>query len=155
MANHGGNLLGSGAYKDNIKKERQSHKGYYELAFVEAFNSMTEKDIDIRQGYAKDLISQYLSVPEEYITFRKKSEKKTLISIDEVFYVRVGTDTVGKLSIRVQQLFKDASMTFIFQEKALRPKNHKKPTGMQGFTNKTRADKRIRDRRGRKGKKTL
>ena len=155
MANQGGNLLGSGGNKDNIKKERKSHKGYYELAFVEGFSNMSDKDVDIRQEYGRDLISKYLNVPEDYITFRKKSSKNTMISVDEVFYVKVGTDTVGKLSIRVQKLFKEASLTFVFQEKAIRPKNHKKPTGMQGFTKKSKAEKRKTDRKGRKGKKRL
>lgn len=153
MGNLDGNLYGLGGYKNNTQKEWESRKGYYRLAFVESFNKMTDRDIDIRQEYAKDLIATYARVPKDMVVFRKKSSKTSLVSLDEVFYVKLGKSTVGKISIRVQRTFKEATLSFIFQEKRIRDvaKNHEK--GIRGYAGKSKSDKRQANRRNRKNKK--
>lgn len=124
MANQYGNPYGgsksSAKKKDIIKKQRQTNLGYYRLGIVETYNKMTSRDIDIRQEYAKDLIGRYIGAPKDLITFRKKSTTQTALSLDEVFYVKIGKETVGKVSIRVQRLFSSSNLTFIYQEKNLR-----------------------------------
>jgi len=153
MGNLNGNLYGLGSYKNNVSKEWQSKKGYYKLAFVETFNKMTERDIEIRQEYAKDLIATYIGVPKSMVTFRKRSTKTTIASLDEVFYVKVGKITVGKLSIRVQRTFSQTSLNLIFQEKRIRDvaTSHKK--GLRSYGGQTKSDKRQANRSSRKGKK--
>lgn len=155
MGNLNGNLYGMGHYKDNVKKEWESNKGYYRLAFVETYNKMTTRDVEIRQEYAKDLISIYARVPKDMIVFRKKSSKTSLTSLDEVFYVKIGKSTVGKMSIRVQRTFREATLAFVFQEKRIRDIDSPKTRGMKGFKSKTKAQKRKGNRNNRKGKKKL
>ena len=127
MGNSKGNLqaLGKGS-SNQIKKERQTNKGHYKLAFIEPFSGVTNRDVEIKQEYAKDLISKYVGYPKDMIKFRKKSAKQTVLSLDEVFYVKIGLETVGKVSIRVQRTFKANNMTIIYQEKKLRAP--RKPT---------------------------
>src|SRR5699024_8398407 len=88
-----------------VKKQRQSYRGYYKLGFVEPYNGVSERDVEIRQEYAKDLISKYTGIPKNMIQFRKKSTNQTIVSLDEVFYVKTGKEILGKMSIRVQRMF--------------------------------------------------
>jgi len=153
MGNLDGNLYGLGGYKDNVSKEWESKKGYYKLAFVESFDKMTDRDVDIRQEYAKDLIATYVKVPKSMVVFRKKSSTTSLASLDEVFYVKIGKSTVGKISIRVQRTFTQTTLSFVFQEKSIRDVASKHKKGMRTFGGKSKADTRQANRRNRKGKK--
>lgn len=156
MSNLDGNLYGLGHYKDNRRKEWESNKGYYKLAFVETFDKMTERDIEVRQEYAKDLISTYMKVPKDLVSFRKKSSKTGIASLDEVFYVKVGTNTVGKISIRIQRTFKEATLGIVYQEKRIRD-TYTAPAvrGHKGYTGRSKSDVRQANRRNRKGNKKL
>ncbi len=155
MGNLNGNLYGLGKYNNNTQKEWESRKGYYRLAFVESYNKMTTRDVEIRQEYAKDLIANYAKVPKDMVVFRKKSSKTSIVSLDEVFYVRIGKSTVGKISIRVQRTFSEATLSFIFQEKRIRDvaKTHEK--GLRGYNGISKAKKRQANRGNRKNKKKL
>lgn len=155
MSNINGNLLGLGGSKNNRAKQRKSHKGYYKLAFVEPYERMTERDVELRQEYAKDLIGKYTGLPKDLIQFRKKSSKQTIVSLDEVFYVKTGKEPIGKLSIRVQRLFKSVSLTIIYQEKRLSDDSTYSRDAQGSFKRKSRSAKRKTSRKRKKDTRKL
>jgi len=125
--------------KDAYKRSRQSTKGNYRIAFTELFEKVTERDLSLKHTYAKDLLSNYLKVPVDMITLKvKRKPQQTLTSVDEVFYVKVGSDIYGKVSIRVQRVLRGNMLIFIFQEKkaALKPptKSYSRKTGFKKKT---------------------
>lgn len=155
MANKNGNLFGMGSYGDNVKKEWESYKGYYVLAFTEAFDGITEKDVGIRLEYGTDLISRYLGVKKDLVYYRKKSSKTTKVSLDEVYYVKLGSASVGKLSIRVQRTFRGINLLFLYQEKRIRDAKKGDRGRNRSNHKKTKAQKAETQRDNRKNKKTL
>ena len=130
MGNRFGNLQGSGggskSSAEAYKKRRKSEHGYYKLAFVENYAKITERDIELRLEYAKDAVGRFMGVPKQMVTFRKKSTKQTTVSLDEILYVKVGVDTVGKISIRVLRAFSYSNMDIIFQVKRLQDRSDTK-----------------------------
>jgi hypothetical protein len=110
---------------DAYKKARQSTKGHYRVEFTRTYEDMTDRDIDLRKVYGKDLVASNVGVPTDMITLvsKKKTGEQTLTSLDEVFYVKVGKDNYGKLSIRTQRLRKSSMLIFVFQVKknAIKP----------------------------------
>ncbi|ALA07712.1 hypothetical protein PBC6_120 [Bacillus phage PBC6] len=132
------NINSNGA--DAFKKSRQSTKGHYRVAFTNIFEKMTERDISLKYTYGKDLLSSYLSVPVDMISLKPKRSAvtQTLTALDEVFYVKVGKEIYGKLSIRVQRLRKNNLLIFIFQDKKAALKPPKKSYSRSGsFKKKT------------------
>lgn len=110
---------------DAYKQARRSLKGHYRVEFTQVYENMTDKDIELRKVYGRDLVAGNVGVPIDMITLRPKQKtgKQTLTSLDEVFYVKVGQDNYGKLSIRTQRLWKSNTLIFVFQAK----KNAYKP----------------------------
>ncbi|AHJ87177.1 hypothetical protein BCP8-2_139 [Bacillus phage BCP8-2] len=125
--------------KDAYKRSRQSTKGIYRVGFTEMFERVTERDIELKHTYAKDLLSNYLKVPVDMIHLKvKRKPQQTLTSVDEVFYVKVGSDIYGKVSIRVQRVLRGNILIFVFQEKAASPKPPAKSYSRKtGFKKKT------------------
>lgn len=150
ISNANGNLYGSGSSKNNVAKQRKSHKGYYKLGFVEPYERMTERDIELRQEYAKDLIGKYTGLPKDLIQFKKKSTNQTILSLDEVFYVKTGIEPIGKVSIRVQRLFKTVSLTIIYQEKRLSGDTTYSRDAQGNFKRKSQSAKRKASRKRKK-----
>lgn len=103
---------------------------------------MTERDIELRQEYAKGAISGCIHIPKDMITFRKKSTNQTAISLDEVYYVKRGKDTIGKVSIRIQRMFTRSSMTIIFQVKSTREDNNYSRNAAGSYKKNTKSKKR-------------
>jgi len=129
---------------DAHKQARKSTKGHYRVEFVKTFEDMTEKDIELRVKYGKDLVASNLGVPVDMVTFRAKRKEgiQTLTSLDEVFYVKVGQDTAGKLSIRTQRLWKSNLLLFIFQVKKMAYKPPQKAFSRnKGFKKRTASQK--------------
>lgn len=154
MANPNGNLLGMGkGSKNQIKKQRRSHRGHYKLGFVEPFVGVSERDVELRKDYGKDLIGRFVGYPKDLIKFRKKSSEQTIVSLDEVYYVKVGKETIGKLSIRVQRLFTSINITFIYQEKKLSDGSTK--TRKANGKPKSKSPKRDNRRKRTKDNRTL
>lgn len=112
---------GTDAYKQALK----STKGHYRIEFTKTFENMTDKDVELRLTYGKDLVAGNLGVPVDMIKLRAKkvSGELTLTAHDEVYYVKVGNVNYGKLSVRTQRLRKNALLIFVFQIKktALKP----------------------------------
>ncbi|AXH71196.1 hypothetical protein BSP36_150 [Bacillus phage BSP36] len=128
--------------REAYTKSRQSTRGHYRIEFTQVYENMTEKDVELRKVYGVDLVAGNLGVPIDMITLKaKKKTAQTLTSLDEVFYVKVGQDTCGKLSIRTQRLWKGSILIFVFQKKktAIKPpqkafsrnKGYKKRTASQ------------------------
>jgi len=126
---------------DAHKIAKKSNKGHYYIRFTKNYQGVSEKDVELRVKYAKDLLSAELAVPVEAITFKQKSKpKQTLTSLDCVYYVKVGSITTGKMSIRVQRLWKSINLLFIYQEKKSALKPVKKGVGtLQPFKKKTKS----------------
>jgi hypothetical protein len=110
---------------DAYKKAKQSDKGHYRVEFSHMYKDMTEKDVELRHKYGTELVAQNVGVPADMIHLRKKrqSGEQTLTAQDEVFYVKVGQDNYGKLSIRTQRVWKTTLLIFVFQVKknAIKP----------------------------------
>lgn len=129
---------------DAYNKARKSTKGHYRVEFSKVYENMTEKDIELRKTYGKDLVSQFIAVPEDMITLKMKRKglTQTLTSLDEVYYVRVGQDIAGKLSIRTQRLWKNNLLIFVFQAKKVALKPPQKAFSRKvGFKKKTASQK--------------
>lgn len=149
----GNNYTSLGSGHNGESKKRQSTRGYYHVAFVKEYKGLTERDFELKLEYGKDLVHHHTGVPTDMINFRKKTEKQTLSSVDTVFYVRKGKETIGKLSIRAQRRFKDLALVFIYLEKDYAPKELRrlsKGQGKLGGRNKsdTRKNNRGRKKRG-------
>ena len=110
--------------KDAYRKSKQSTKGTYRVEFTKMYEGVSEKDIELRKTYGKDLISLNVGVPADMITLRTKKDNsnQTVTALDEVFYVKVGKDNYGKLSIRTQRLRRSNLLIFVFQVKKNAPK---------------------------------
>jgi hypothetical protein len=129
---------------DAHNQARKSTKGHYRVEFSKVFEDMTEKDVELRHTYGKDLVAMNLGVPVDMVTFKakKKVPAQTLTAMDEVFYVKVGADTAGKLSIRTQRLRKSTMLMFVFQVKKVALKPPQKAFSRKvGFKNKTSSQK--------------
>ncbi|AYJ76343.1 hypothetical protein BSP12_157 [Bacillus phage BSP12] len=110
--------------REAYDKARKSTKGHYRVEFTQVYENMTEKDVELRKVYGVDLVAGNLGVPVDMVTLQtKKKTEQTLTALDEVFYVKVGQDVCGKLSIRTQRLWKGSILIFVFQLKktALKP----------------------------------
>jgi len=120
----GQNALNSNG-SDAFNVVRRSTKGHYRIEFMNVYENRTNKDVELRITYGKDLVAQHIGVPIDMVTLKQKKTNgnQTLTSLDEVFYVKVGQDVAGKLSIRTQRLWKKSNLIFIFQAKkiALKP----------------------------------
>lgn len=130
--------------KDAYKRSKQSTKGHYKLEFIETYDKITEKDIELRKVYGIDLVSANVGVPTDMIRLKakKKTGDQTLTSLDEVYYVKVGKDTYGKLSIRTQRLWKSNMLIFVFQKKKTAPKPPQKAFSRKvGFKKRTAGQK--------------
>jgi hypothetical protein len=142
---------------DAYKKSRQSNKGHYRVEFSQMYENMTERDIELRHTYGRDLVALNVGVPADMITLRKKKQggEQTLTSRDEVFYVKVGKDNYGKLSIRTQRLWKTTALMFVFQVKksAVKPpvKAYSRSKGFKKQTTSQRSQNNRQSYRKRRG----
>ena len=154
----GKNYWGTGSTKGNgYNTLRKSAKGYYYTAFVKEYAGLSDRDLELKLEYGIDLVSQYTGVPKDMLSTRKKSEKQTVTSIDTVYYIRRGQESIGKLSIRSQRRFRDKALVFVYLDKRVYPKEaslHQKTKRSQGYTNKTTSQKRRDGRYKKKSKAT-
>lgn len=132
--NTGLHANGAEAYSNALKKK----EGKYKPSFVEPYDNLTEREVGLKLEYAKDLLSKQLGVSRELIKLETKRSKKvtTLTSLDEVYYVKVGTSILGKISIRTQRTWKSTSLLFVYQEKQVTAQEGK------GAFSKTNAKKK-------------
>lgn len=131
--------------RDAYKKSKQSTKGHYRVEFTKMYEDMTDKDVDLRKEYGKQLVAANVGVPADMITLKVKrnpGDQQTLTCRDEVFYVKVGTDNYGKLSIRTQRLRKSSALIFVFQVKknAIKPPQ-KSYSRVRGYKKRTVSQK--------------
>lgn len=151
-----GNLgsINKGRHKEAARRRSKSTKGYYSMAFTEPFDRLKERDVEIREEYAKDAVARYYGVHKSFVQLRNKSKKPSGINLDEVFYVYVGQHPVGKISIRVTRFSeKNNRMVLIYQHKNSVPRRKVKPkfTPIRTAREQRRHEKK-RQRTSRKGK---
>lgn len=146
--------------KEAYKKSKQSAKGHYRVEFTNVYEGMTEKDIELRRVYGIDLVAANVGVPADMITLKAKKStgEQTLTARDEVFYVKVGKDNYGKLSIRTQRLWKSTILIFIFQVKknSIKPpqKAYSRTKGFKKQTTSQQSEANRKSYRNRRGGKT-
>jgi len=135
-----------GGVNDNgrnaMNNAKKSTKGHYRIAFSKLYERVSEKDVELRKKYAMDLISKEVAVPVDLITLkaRKSTGEQTVTALDEVFYVKVGSITYGKISIRTQRHWKGVNLLFIFQTKGTKLQPPKKGfPGMRGYKKRTKS----------------
>lgn len=131
--------------KDAYKKSLSSTKGHYRVEFTRVFEGLSEKDVELRKVYGTDLVSQYAGIPADMLTLhlKKSTGEQTLTSKDEVYYIKVGKDIYGKLSIRTQRLLKGNMLVFVLQAKKNAVKSPQKAfSRSKGFKKKTTSQKR-------------
>lgn len=151
----GRNYVGLGGTSNGHKKKRQSTRGYYHIAFVKEYQGLTERDFELKLDYGRDLVSRYTNIPAVMLTLVKKTEKQTLSSLDSVYYVKRGVETIGKLSVRAQRRFADRGLVFVYSEKHFAPKELRRTSkGQQGFTTQSKSTKRQQNRNKSKPKST-
>lgn len=151
-----GNLgsINKGDHEKTFDKRSKSTKGYYEIAFTEPFSRLTERDLSLKQEYAKDAIGRYYGIHKQFVQLRKKSSNVSGINLDEVYYVMVGKQPVGKISIRIKRLTKtNAHMVLAYQHKREVPRRDVKSkfVPIRTATEQRRVEKK-RQRTDRKGK---
>lgn len=131
------------------KVSKQGVKGIYRIEFTQTYMGVSEKDVDLRLVYGKDLVAGNVGVPSDMITLRAKkdSSNQTLTALDEVFYVRVGKDNYGKLSIRTQRMRRSIMLIFIFQVKKNAIKPPQKSFSRTNSFNKTSTSQRSQGKR--------
>lgn len=148
----GKNYTGTGGTDNGDRTKRMSTSGYYHVAFVKTYAGLTERDLELKIDYGKDLVSQHLSVPCDMVNLRRKTEKLTVTSVDTVYYVRVGREVVGKLAIRVirglEKNSQSRSLVFIFSTKDYAPKQIRRVyKGQKSITGVSKSDRRQQKRR--------
>lgn len=151
----GKNYTGLGSGQSGSNQKKKSTKGYYHVAFVKEYKGLTERDLELKLDYGKDLVHHYTGVPYDMLSLRKKTERQTLSSVDSVFYVKTGKEVIGKLSIRVQRRFNDLALVFVYMEKNYAPKEIRRVSkGQRKIGGQTRSDKRQANRKYKKPKTT-
>lgn len=115
--NHSKSVINNGT--SAIENRKKSKKGDYKPEFVEMYSKVSDKDVELRKDYAIDLLSKHLGVRRELIVLddKRSSTINTVTARDEVYYVYVGQQVAGKISIRTQRTWKSIDLLFIFQTK--------------------------------------
>jgi hypothetical protein len=112
--------------KRKIAKTRKaSFKGNYDLAFVESFANVTERDVELKLDYGLDMVADYAKVPKEHLKYKTRKTTQTLASVSTVYYVSLGAHSIGKLSIQVLRTYKAIQLIFVFRDKHLAGKGIK------------------------------
>lgn len=149
-----GNLTADNKHgKHSHSTQRKSNKGYYKLAFVEPFTNLTQRDIDLKKEYALDAIGRFYDTNKSLLHLRKKEENQSYLAIDTIYYVRLGKEPIGKVSIRVTKLFNTNSMTIVYQEKNVDDPNKKRKRQSHIGYGETR-NKKSKKRRHKRNNKT-
>ena len=125
---------------DAIENRKRSKKGNYVPEFVEMYSKVSSKDVELRYEYGKDLLSKHLGVRRDLVKLEEKRDGtiNTVTSRDEVFFVYVGLQVAGKLSIRTQRTWRSTDLLFIFQVKKVINQTSSKAFGR---TNKKKKSK--------------
>lgn len=118
-----GGLMNSGMSRGDTsawESRRQSGKGFYETRFVETYDNLTERDLDLLYDYGIDLVRKFTGEPKKTLSLSEKKNKQTVLGRNEVYYVKRGVDIIGKLSISYRATPNERlSATYIYQEKKL------------------------------------
>lgn len=103
------------------KARRKSRKGHYNFSqsilFIENYKKLTRVDIGLREKYALSLLNKYLNIPTNQLRMFLKEEEITASGKDEVYYVKTGSDVIGKMSITFKKLGGRYSLGFIYRKK--------------------------------------
>lgn len=153
----GRNYTGTGG-RSGAPTRRRSPRGFYHTEIVKEYRGLSERDFELKLDYGLDLVSTYIGIPVDMLNVRKKSETQTVTSVDTVYYIKRGTDIIGKLSIRAQRRFKDRSLIFVYLSKKYQPQEFRAHTAKPlSYTNQSKSKKRqtVRKNQGKKKRSTL
>lgn len=128
----GNNYLGNLNATNTWDKKLKSKRGHYRVGFVREFQGLSERDLDLKLSYAKDLVSSYIGVPVDFLVLERKKETITLSSVDSVYYVKTGKQVKGKISIRSQRTFSSLGLIFVYMERNIVEPGRKMKKGTRG-----------------------
>lgn len=151
ITNTMGNLMGMGDGSSAYRAQVRSNRGYYYLEFSKKYRGVSELDIELKDSYALDLISEYVNVPKDFLRLVQKKEQLTTSSLDTVYFVKQGTATIGKMSVSVRRYGKINELLFIYQKKHLRPKTLR--GGVNKSTDTTKTEAKIMKRKNNRKNK--
>lgn len=158
ITNTMGNLMGMGDGSKAYGAQMRSGKGYYYVEFSKKYRHVTELDIELKESYALDLVSDYVNVPTDFLRLEPKKENLTGSSLDSVYFVKQGKLVIGKVSISVRRYGSINELLFIYQKKYLRPKTSLGRTQREkaGTKGEAKRNKRASNRKSNpKEKRTL
>ncbi|WNM50432.1 hypothetical protein Alsa1_CDS0082 [Staphylococcus phage Alsa_1] len=63
------------------------------------------------------LISEHIQISSKFLRLESYNDTTNLTNVTDYFYVKRGSDYIGKLIIKTQYTFKTANVTFMFYER--------------------------------------
>lgn len=126
ISNWKGNMkqIGDGSRFNRVKRWR-SKSGYYEIVLQKRYAGLTDKEVECRVDFAKDLIAKYLQTKKSLLVLELKKENTTVNSLDTVYYVKQGAYYIGKLSLSTRYYPNKTDLVVLFFAKRLySPDNH-------------------------------
>lgn len=119
MANY--TNFGTGDYSiDGSKGVEARNKRFgkhYKVIASLSFSNISEQEIDLRESYAKSLVSNRCGIPLRQVYLELNSTTQTSTSLNEVYLIRNGKNSFGKVSVRVQRTFRGNDLYFVIQKK--------------------------------------
>lgn len=117
----GKTFTGLGDGSKAVSKVKKSTRGHYRVEDSVMFTDVSERDLELKRDYAKDLVSKSIGISKDMLQLKAKGPAvQTIASVDEVYYVKQGKITVGKVMIRQQRTFKYNNLIIIFSKKYVR-----------------------------------
>ncbi|AMW63130.1 hypothetical protein SAGEFAYGE_210 [Bacillus phage SageFayge] len=136
---NGLNDNGRNAMQGVLKKT----SGNYRVEFIEEFKNVTERNVELKEKYALELVAKHTGTSIDIIRLvpKRNGEVVTLTCLDSVYYVKIGTTILGKVSIRVQRTFRGRSIMIVYKTKVLKESGERKAyTRNDTFVKKTKGE---------------
>ncbi|QYC50845.1 hypothetical protein [Mammaliicoccus phage vB_MscM-PMS3] len=103
----------NGKGKDYLKKQ----SGRYDFIFSKMYHNVSDKDIELKEKYAIDLVSRYTGINKKYLRLTLYNDNIDITTSTYNYYVLQGKVVRGKVSIRVQYTFSSIILIFTYSEK--------------------------------------
>ena len=153
----GGLVKGS---PEQVKSRLESFRGYYLLGDSLVIRQATERDIELKETYAIEIVSHFHNIikPLIHLVERTDEEEHTTNStITYVYYAMLGKVVLGKIEIMVQDILIRKKLHFIYYYKdsgtGKRRELHQQITQAKINTTKDKTLARRRKRRSLKMEK--
>ncbi|XWX31920.1 hypothetical protein BIPXVNHO_CDS0039 [Staphylococcus phage PG-2021_27] len=109
-------LAGKGDTR-NTSTKLKSKPRKFKLSFVKMYRKLTEEELGYLDKYGLSLISEHIQISSKFLRLESYNDTTNLTNVTDYFYVKRGSDYIGKLIIKTQYTFKTANVTFMFYER--------------------------------------